>query len=584
MSRPMSLAFARAGVLCCVVFATAACESGEGGEAAGREVTSTGSRSNSAAAPRFTEVGGEVGLRFKQQSGAIGNLHAPEIMGGGVAFFDYDNDGALDCYLTNGNDRLPGSPGTGQWTSRLFRQTEDGRFEDVTAASGLGDGGYGMGVAVGDVDNDGWLDVYLANYGPDRLYRNQGDGTFLDVTGEAGIEVDGWSSSASFFDYDRDGFLDLYVARYLDYVPQKCFGKHSRDYCGPWVFPPVSDRLLHNNGDPGAPGFSDVSEAAGMTSVSAAGLGVVCEDLDDDGWPDVYVANDGHANQLWINRRDGTFGDAAIVSGAAYNMFGKAEAGMGVVVEDFDSDGHLDLFMTHLRDETNTLYRGLGNVAFVDMTGASGLGVPSTRYTGFGTAAFDVELDGDLDILVVNGAVQRGELLEESIMPPPWNAYAEPNHLYRNDGSGRFAIVGESRSSICGDIEISRGVAAGDFDRDGDIDLLIGNIEGRARLYRNDTPRAGHWVTIRAIDPALKRDAVGARITLAAGGRTWSRSVNGGSSYMSSSPPYAHFGLGSASEIDRIEVRWPDGLVEVFSADGVDRIITLNRGEGKKKA
>ncbi|MFQ5592155.1 MAG: FG-GAP repeat domain-containing protein, partial [Phycisphaerae bacterium] len=307
----------------------------------------------------FTDITRQVGLDFVHDNGADGNLDLPEIIVSGVALFDFDNDADLDIYFTNGNHNLRTGEVSDGPTNRLYRQEPDGRFTDVTARSGLGDCGYGAGVAVGDIDNDGYADVYVTNIGHDQLYRNRGDGTFENITKSAGIRVDGFSSSAAFLDYDRDGYLDLYIARYVQWSPKDCYSdKGTPDYCGPLAFPPARDVLLHNTGD-GA--FRDVTEHAGISSASAAaGLGVVCEDFNDDGWIDIYVANDAYANNLWVNQHDGRFVDDALVLGAAYNMHGMPEAGMGVVAADFDGDEDYDLFMTHLARETNTLYRNEG--------------------------------------------------------------------------------------------------------------------------------------------------------------------------------------------------------------------------------
>jgi hypothetical protein len=342
----------------------------------------------------------------------------------------------------------------------------------------------------------------------------------------------------------------------------------------------VHDVLLHNNGD-GT--LSDVAKHAGIARVVSAGLGVVCEDFNDDGWIDVYVANDLDANNLWINQGDGTFRDDALLLGAAYNMHGRAEAGMGVVAADFDNDGDFDLFMTHLGQETNTLYRNDGVAGvFVDVTGQCGLAVSSIPYTGFGTAAFDVELDGDLDIFVVNGRVQEQGVLAGSLLQAPFDRLAEPNLFYLNDGIGHFTLVEEPVASICQPLEISRGLAVGDIDADGDVDLVVSNIHSASRLYRNDTPRNGAWLMVRAVDPRLNRDAIGARVTVTCGDRRFSRTISRGFSYLSSSDARAHFGLGPARGIDAIDVRWPDGLLERFGGVPVNSAIVLGRGTGEK--
>ncbi len=536
----------------------------------------------------FTEITAEVGLDFAHQTGGTGDLHHPEIMGSGAALFDYDGDGDLDVYLVNGAYELGEAAATGPNlpVNRLYAW-EDGRLTDVTAGSGLGDPGYGMGVAVGDVDNDGRPDVYVANLGRDRLFRNRG-GSFEDVTERAGLEVGGWSSSVSFLDIDRDGWLDIYVSRYVTYDRAvKCYdfaGRH--DYCGPTAFPGESDVLLHNRG-PGAGGavrFADVSRPAGIAAVAAAGLGVACQDFDGDGWIDVYVTNDAAPNQLWINQQDRgdgpTFRDEALVLGAGVNAMGSAEAGMGVVAADFDNDADLDLFMTHLEDESNTFYRNLGaDLGFEDATAASGLAASSMPRTGFGVAAFDAELDGDLDLFVANGRVFRGEILSTS-MPPPWNEFAEPNLFYLGDGSGRFAASAVA-PAMTAPVEISRGVATGDLDGDGDLDLLLSNEQGPARLYRNDAPRRGHWLLVDAVDPRLNRRALGAVVHVHFAGRLLMRSVTAGFSYQSSSDPRAHFGLGEVAAVDRLVVRWPDGLEEEFPGTPADRALSLVRGEGR---
>lgn len=528
----------------------------------------------------FTDITAEVGLDFVHQSGGTGKLYLPEIMGGGLALFDYDNDGDLDLYLVNGHRGMARTAARSDSTNRLYRQNADDTFTDVTDESHLGDGGYGMGVAIGDIDNDGFTDVYVTNYGRDALYRNRGDGTFVNITAKANIEVDGWSCSATFLDYDRDGFLDLYVARYVEFNPlQVCYDSAGRhDYCGPKPFPPLHDILLRNNGD-GT--FEDVSNAAGVSSVSCAGLGVVAADLNDDGWIDLYVANDADPNQLWINQKDGTFRDDGMLMGAAYNINGKTEAGMGVLAADLDNDLDLDLFITHLGQETNTLYRYLGpQRGYCDVTGEAGLASSSLSYTGFGTVAFDVELDGDLDILVVNGRVVRGEPHPDTQVLPPWNIYAEPNLFFLNDGTGRFSSLGEPVANICQTIEISRGLALGDLDTDGDLDVVIANVEGRARIYRNDTPRRGHWLAVRAKDPRYRRDALGAKIVVTTELGRHMRIVQANYSYASASEPIAHFGIGQATRVLDVAVRWPDGLTESFGETAADRAILLTRDSG----
>ena len=348
----------------------------------------------------FTDITLAAGIDSSHLPGQSGDFFFPDAAGSGGAFLDYDNDGDLDVYLVqpSGQDAAHST-----LVNRLYRQDENGAFKEVTDVSGLDDPGYGTGVAVGDVDNDGFVDVYLSNYGPDTLYRNRGDGTFEDISSEANISGDGWSTSAAFCDYDDDGYLDIYVTSYVEYNPAvKCFGQDgTHEYCGPQSFPGEADVLYRNSGDGR---FRNVSTSSGIRRVEAPGLGVVCQDFSGDGLPDFYVANDGEANQLWVNQGDGTFSEQSILLGTALNGQGETEAGMGLAVGDIDGDEDLDLFVTHLTDETNTLYLNEGMMGFRDGTAHAGLGQPGLAVTGFGTSLIDFDHDGDLDLAVANGA------------------------------------------------------------------------------------------------------------------------------------------------------------------------------------
>ena len=527
--------------------------------------------------PYFTEITDEVELDFVHNPGEDSTYFMPESMGSGGAFLDYDSDGDLDIYLIQAGSHS--STTKIQEPNHLFRQEEDGTFTDMTQASGLGDTGYGMGLAVADFDNDGDVDIYVTNYGPDTLYRNGGQGKFTDVTSKAGIAGDAWSASAVFCDYNRDGFLDLYVSHYLLYNPKRDCEKDdgTQDYCAPEVFPGTVDTLYRNDGD-GT--FTDVTDQAGLRTIAAPGLGVTCFDHNEDGYIDFYVANDGQANQLWENQGNGTLVDRAFVYGVALNGFGQAEAGMGLTVGDVDSDGDFDLFITHLMAETNTLYLN-ERVAFRDATGPAGLAASSLARTGFGAAFFDFDHDSDLDIVVVNGRVMRQPTVLGAAVNEYWNPYAEPNLLYANDGEGRFKNVSSLAGTFSSQIEVSRGLALGDVDDDGDLDILVTNTAGQARLFRNDAIKAGSWLTIRTFDPTLKRDAYGSVVTLVAGGKTYQRIVDPGSSYLSSNDTRAHFGISGKTNIQSIMVRWPDGYKESFPSVAVNQAVILEKGAGK---
>ncbi len=544
--------------------------------------------------PLFTEITSEVGLvDTSERWPSDGTYTLPEIMGGGVALLDYDNDGDLD--LLHIRSLLFREP-TGEtekpttevfsglqkelfWTHfRLFQQQANGTFSDVTDASGLIDAGYGQGVAVGDTDNDGDLDLYVTNYGPDAFYRNNGDGTFVNATESAGFSGGGWSTSAAFLDYDADGYLDLYVARYLRFDPAVSCQRLSdaRDYCGPQSFEGIPDSLYRNNGD-GT--FSDVTTDVGIVS-SDKGLGVVCADFTSDGWVDLYVANDGEANRLWVNSGSGTFYDEAIMRGLAFNTHGKAEASMGVTVGDVDRDGELDLFMTHFHRETNTLYVASPYGIFSDATDSSGFAGIDLPFTGFGCGFFDFDHDADLDIALVNGRVMRGPVLPGANIGNFWNPYAEPNLLFENNGHGQFSDVGARGGNFTSQIEISRGLAFGDIDHDGDLDFVVGNIWGAPRVFRNDAPAPGtHWLSVRAMTG--NRDAIGAQVTVVTAKTKFVGLVLPAYSYLSSSDFKAHFGLGEIEKIEAIEVVWPNGDQEQFRVPGVDRVVTVRQGEGE---
>jgi enediyne biosynthesis protein E4 len=529
--------------------------------------------------PIFVDIARDVGIDFVQDPGAEGKLMVAEIMGSGCAFLDYDNDGDLDVYLVQAGP-LPGT-NKPRPPNRLFRNDGDGTFTDVTAESGLGDTGYGTGVAVGDYDNDGWVDVYVGNYGADALYRNEGNGKFDDVTARAGITGEAWSTSVTFCDYDGDGYLDLYVAHYAKYGESKvCLrADGAPDYCSPQSLTYEADVLYHNDG---GKSFSDVSRESGIGGARLPGLGVVCHDLTGDGRPDFYVANDGVPNGLWVNQGGGRFEDQAFLMGAAVSAQGRPQASMGIALGDVDGDGDLDLFLTHLIDDYNTLYSNDGRFGFQDVSAAAGLVAPSLAFTGFGTGFIDYDHDSDLDIVVVNGAVARHDPYPGAGMSAYWNHYAEPKHLYQNDGKGHFTEIGKRVGPFNTDVDVSRGLAVGDVDGDGDLDLLVNDTAGRARLYRNDAPKVGSWLMVRAWDAPHHRDAHGAEVTVVAGGRRYVRVASPGFSYLSSNDPRAHFGIPDAARADSVRVRWPDGSEEVFPGTALNRAIVVEKGKGKR--
>ncbi|MFQ5675956.1 MAG: CRTAC1 family protein [bacterium] len=522
----------------------------------------------------FTDETDRLRLDFVHNPAVDGSYFMPESIGSGAALLDYDNDGDLDIYLVNGTYHGKKGASSPPLTNRLFRQEQDHTFSDVTEISGLGDEGYGMGVAVGDVNNDGNVDVYVSNYGPDALYLNQGDGTFANISKRAGIRNSGWGSSVIFLDYNLDNYLDIYVANYLAYDPNRnCMDRSGReDYCGPGGFAGQSDVLYRNNGDAT---FTDVSAPAGIARIASKGLGVAAADFNDDHYPDLYVANDGEPNQLWINQKDGTFQDQALFMGAALNNFGRPEASMGITIGDIDNDSDLDLFVTHIREESNTFYRHGGDYGYQDDSATSGLAGPSLPFTGFGTGFFDYDHDGDLDLAVVNGRVSRGPVLVNRDSPQYWDDYAEPNFLFDNDGSGPFADPAYTDL-----VENSRGIALGDIDNDGDIDLLVTNEGGRARVFLNTLENKGNWLMITAADPALHRAAFGAKITVVANGSEITRLISPGYSFLCSNDSRAHFGLGALTAVQQILVTWPDGTTEAFSGTEVNQFITLNKGQG----
>jgi enediyne biosynthesis protein E4 len=531
----------------------------------------------------FEDVTERVGLRFVHDAGpADGTYFLPQIVGSGAALFDFDNDGRLDLYLLQN-----GGPASSS-RNRLYHQEADGTFRDVSAGSALDIAGFNMGVAVGDVNNDGLPDVLVTQVGGARLFLNTGGGHFTDVSREAGIDNPHWATSAAFVDYDRDGWLDLVIVNYVDYDPSAhCGSAGGRpEYCHPRRFAGTVARLFRNLGPGTGPGaarvrFEDRTLASGLGRLPGPGLGVACADFDGDGWPDIFVANDSAPNHLWINQHDGTFKEQALLRGVAQDGMGRDLGNMGVAVGDVRGSGLFDLFVTHLTDESPTLWVQHPRGLFQDHTAAAHLAATAWRGTGFGTVLADFDQDGAPDLAVVNGRVARGPPAGNPALSDYWNTYAQRNQLFRNVGAGTFADLSPANAPFCGPALVSRGLACGDVDGDGAPDLLVTTVAGPARLYRNCVSDRGHWLLVRALDPALHRDAYGATVTVRAGGRRRVGWVNPGQSYLCSQDPRVHFGLGTATEVEGVDVVWPDGTAESFPAARADHVLEVRKGKGR---
>ena len=543
----------------------------------------------------FVDRAGESGIDFVHFNGMSGEFYFPESMAPGVGLLDYDGDGDLDIYLVQGRMLGPGRtlaqalfppPHPQAIRGRLLRNdltiAADGaralRFSDVTDRSGIDGSQYGMGVATGDVDNDGCVDLYLTNFGPNQMFRNNCDGTFTDVSKASGTDHTAFSVSASFVDYDRDGWLDLYVGNYLKYSveqDERCFRvSGERDYCPPTAYRPQPDRLYHNDGD-GT--FTDVTAMALAGGENGPTLGVTTADFNGDGWQDIYVANDNQDNVLWMNQRNGTFRNTALLSGVALTAEGKAEASMGVDAGDFDNDGDEDLFMTELTSEGSNLYVNDGAAAFEDHSARSGLGPRSLPYTGFGAAWFDFDNDGWLDILTVNGTIAAIEALQQAHDPFPLH---QRKQLFRNLGNGQFEDATDRAGAVFRSSDVGRGAAFGDVDNDGDVDVLVGNGAGRTRLLINEIGSRNHWIGLRLVGGPSSRDMHGARVAImrAVGPALWRRARSDGS-YASASDPRVLAGLGDSTEAPRVRVVWPSGRVEEWTNVPIDRYTTLREGD-----
>jgi len=558
------------------------------------------------------------------------NLYLLETTGCGVAFFDYDNDGWLDIFVVNGTrleeqdsglriqdsgskksevrSQKPGNQESGARsqesgnqsptivnrqstirnpTNHLYKNNRDGTFTDVTEKAGLIRGGWGQGVCVGDYDNDGFDDLFVTYWGKNVLYHNNGDGTFTDVSEKAGVAGarTRWSTGCAFVDYDRDGHLDLFVANYIDLADFKswplpesgpCMFKSVQVACGPPGLPGAKNILYRNNGD-GT--FTDVSEKSGITQARGTyGLGVLCADFDNDGWPDIYVANDSQPSALYRNNHDGTFTDIGIVAGVAYSQDGKPQAGMGVAAADYDCDGWLDIFRTNFSEDTSSLYHNTGQGAFDDVTFPAGLGM-NTRYLGWGCAFLDIDNDGWADIFVCNGHIYP-EIKRLSLDI----RYEEPKIVYYNLKNGRFKDVSKELGGAILEPTSTRGCAVGDFDNDGDLDIVTNPVNGYPQLLRCDSigpqPGGNHWLKIRTVGTKSNRSGIGARITCITHTRRQIDEVRSGGGYASQNDLRVHFGLGQATKADRIEIRWPSGQVDTLENVASDQVVYVQEGKG----
>jgi hypothetical protein len=536
----------------------------------------------------FLDITHQAGLdKFHHRSGSTEKSNIIDAPGSGVALLDYDNDGWLDIYLLNGSTVSATKGAESPPRAKLFHNNHDGTFTDVTDKAGVANERWGFGVAVADYDNDGWPDIYVANYGRNRLYHNNHDGTFTDVAEKAGVALGGWSTGPTWGDYDHDGLLDLFVPGYVHYdldhpilagkggVPEgACQYRGVNVFCGPMGLLGESDHLFHNNGD-GT--FTDVSVKAGVADPEGRyGFASVFADVDDDGWLDLIVANDSTPNYLYRNRHDGTFEDVSYLSGFALNEEGRAQASMGIAVGDYNRDGRLDLFITTFSDDYKTLYRNDGDATFTDVSFKSGLGSPTIPFLGWGAGFLDFDNDGLLDLFVANGHVYP--VADQRDWGTTW---AQRPQLFRGLDGAKFQEVLPASGSGLASVICARGAAFGDLFNDGHVDVVINNLDSTPTLLRNVVNNSNHWLTLKLVGgPKSPRDAIGAKVFLTAGGIRQRGDVFSGGSYASSSDPRLHFGLGTAANVAGLKIHWPSGAVEEIPVPGVDRILTVIEGKG----
>ena len=535
----------------------------------------------------FVDAAGLVGLDFVHTNGASQDRYFPETMAGGGAFVDFDGDGYLDVYAVNGAWIADPPPGPTA-VNALFRNDGRGGFAAVENAGGADHGGFGMGCAAGDMDNDGDADLYVTNFGPNVLFRNDGPGRFVDWTGPSGLADERWGTSSALGDYDLDGDLDLYLANYVVYDPadkdaavvpymagHESYNGQVPGYPHPSNFPGSPDVLYRNEGDNR---FTDVTRQAGVYDEEGKGLGVVFGDYDNDGWPDIYVANDGVRNFLYRNGGQGVFVERGSMAGVGYGQDGKRQAGMGTDWGDYDNDGWLDLVVTNFQRETNNIYRNQRGTFFSEVSFAAGIGLSSLPLLGFGVNFFDYDNDGWQDLFIANGHV-----LDNVAAMDQSTEYAQANLLYHNEGpaqDGRIVFRHASAGAGLQLVQVSRGSAVGDYDNDGDVDLLVVNLGQALALLRNEGGNKGHWLTVDTVGGPSNRDGIGARLTLLAGGAKQVKEVRGSRSYLSQGDLRVHFGLGRASRVDTLMVRWPSGRVEQLAGVPANQFVVVREGAG----
>lgn len=529
----------------------------------------------------FQRITDQSGVQFNHLAGT--NYAMPDQIASGVALLDFDRDGILDLYLVQ-NTTSNGASG-----NQLYRGEGGAKFRNVSEGSGLDVKGPSMNAIAGDINNDGWPDVVLAEYGATRVFVNQSGKNFKEVSATSGVDNPRWAVAASFMDFDRDGWLDLVVGNYVDYDPSQVCAQPDgqRDFCAPSSFPPTVSRLWRNTTKTkGAETtFEDWTVRSGVARHAGMALGVVCADFTGDHWPDIFFADDGRPNRLFVNQRNGTFTDEAALRGLAYNVMGRTAANMGVAWFDPNRDGRPDLFITHLTDEFHSFFTQQNAGQFLDSIAQSGIQRQRWRGTAFGVVAADFDLDGWPDLAIANGLIRRSPAAQKPLargVNAWWGDYAQRQQIFKN-ANGAFNDISEENAAFCGEASVGRGLAVGDLDNDGAPDLILGNAQGPVEIFKNTAPRSGHWLKIRLLEPDFgERDAIGAEIRLTAGERTWWAVLQPATSFTASHDPALHFGLGEVSKIDRAEVIWPNGDTEKSSITEVDRLITLKKGAGQK--